>query len=73
MTGASDHQMIMHANAQRLGGGDNFARHGNVGLGRRGIAGWMVVHHPTASNIYLIFLKFFDGTLKVVPGLGSGA
>ena len=44
MASPPDHQMVVHGNAQCLGGGGDLAGHGNVGLGRCGIAGWMVVH-----------------------------
>lgn len=51
---------------------DHVARHAHIG--RRGgrVARGMVVGNPTAFDIYLIFIVFSGGRLKVVPGLGSG-
>ena len=46
---------------------------GAIGCAGLGIAAGVVVHHPTAFVIIMIFNDFSEEPLKVVPGFGSCA
>ncbi len=43
----ADDDVVVHGNAERAGDLDDRLRHLDVGAGRRGIAGGMVVQDPT--------------------------
>ena len=53
MAGAADHQMVMHGNVQRLGGGGDIAGHFDVGARWGGIAGVMVMHQDDRRGAVL--------------------
>ena len=56
---AADHQVVVNGDAQGAGGFDDFLGHGDVGLGRRRVAGWMVVDHPYGPHNVLIYMIYF--------------
>lgn len=70
---AADDDVIVHGDAKRLPGFHDLAGYLDVGAARARIARGVVVDHPTELIIYLIFIVFSDGHLKVVPGFGSCA
>ena len=46
---ARDHEVIVHRDAQRLGGAGDLARHLDVGAAGRGIAAGMIVQLPSPA------------------------
>lgn len=68
-----DDGMVVHGHAQQAAGFGDAACDLYVRATGLGGAGGMVVDHPTELIIYLIFIVFSDGHLKVVPGFGSCA
>ena len=54
---AADDQVVVHRDAERLGGVDDVARDGDVGLRRGRVAGRMVVHQDQGGGVQ------FEGAL----------
>ena len=50
---APDHDVVVQQDAQLLRGCGHRLRHGDIVLGRRGIAGGMVVHHDDGRGFEL--------------------
>ena len=48
---ASDNDVVVDRNSERLGDIDDVLRHLDIGMRRRRIAGRVIVHEPTSSII----------------------
>ena len=67
----ADDDMVVKRDAEPFACFRNVPGDGAVLPGRCRVAARMVVDHPTAFIIILIFNDFFEEPLKVVPGFGS--
>ena len=73
MARPSDDDVIVDGDAEGRRDIDDLAGHLDIGPGGRGIAGGMVVDHPSIPIMLLIFIKSYEGMLKVVPVFGACA
>lgn len=68
----ADDDVVVHGNPQRLGDVDDGLRHLDVGLRRRGIAAWVIVHHTTRQRSVLYRLRILAEKVREGTRIGDG-
>ena len=72
MAAAADDQVVVHRDAERLGGIDDVARHRDVGFRWRRVAGRMVVQQAASVYIYLILFELIQKPIELGSAIGGG-